>query len=220
MLFDETPMVLIDTAGVRRRGRIDRGLEKYSVLRTVKAVQRSNVCLLVIDGSEPITAQDTHLAGQILDSGKGVVIVFNKCDLIKQEMYQRELLNNARIRLKFIPYAPVCFTSALMEEGIRGVVQRALMVYKEGSKMVSQDDLRKTLMSALAAHPPSGRKGRSLRIYGISQKEARPPTFVIPVNNPTLVHFSYERFLENRLRSIFKFEGNPLNLLFQRRTSR
>jgi len=108
MLFDETPMVLIDTAGVRRRGRIDRGLEKYSVLRTVKAVQRSNVCLLVIDGSEPITAQDTHLAGQILDSGKGVVIVFNKCDLIKQEMYQRELLNNARIRLKFIPYAPVC----------------------------------------------------------------------------------------------------------------
>ena len=220
MSFEDTPMVLIDTAGVRRRGRIDRGLEKYSVLRTVRAMERSNVCLLVIDGSEPITAQDTHVAGQILDAGKGVIIVFNKCDLIQQEAYKKELTHHAKVRLKFIPYAPVCFTSALLGEGIRTLVQKALKVYKEGAKIVSDDTLKRTLMSALAAHPPSGRKGRSLRVYGISQKEARPPTFVIPVNNPDLVHFSYERYLENRLRSTFRFEGNPLNLQFQKRGGR
>ena len=111
----------------------------------------------------------------------------------------------------------MCFTSALLGEGIRTLVQKALKVYKEGAKIVSDDTLKRTLMSALAAHPPSGRKGRSLRGYGISQKEARPPTFVIPVNNPDLVHFSYERYLENRLRSTFRFEGNPLNLQFQKR---
>ena len=217
MSFGGKPVTLIDTAGVRRRGRIEGGIEKYSVLRTIRAMERSNVCLLVVDASEAITAQDTHIAGEILESYKGVVVVVNKWDMVEDTLDREEMLQEIRNRLKFIPYAPVCFTSALNGTGVQEVIEKAVAVYQEGTKVVPQETLSRTLMAALAAHPPPGRKGRPLRIYGVSQRGGRPPTFVFPVNSTELVHFSYRRYLENKLRSAFGFGGNPLHLVFSTR---
>src|SRR3990172_1225454 len=139
--FGDTPVTLIDTAGVRRRGSIEVGIEKYSVLRVVRAIERSNVCLLVIDASESITAQDTHIAGQILDAYKGVVVVVNKWDLVEQEVDLEQMAREVRHRLKFIPYAPICFTSALKGTGVQEVMETAINVYQQGTKVVGRGAL-------------------------------------------------------------------------------
>ncbi len=212
--FDGRPIMLMDTAGVRRRGRIEQGIEKYSVLRAVRAMERSNVCILVTDATEAITGQDTHVAGQALDSYKGVVVVVNKRDLVESEMDKAEALREVRRKLKFIPYAPICFTSALNGTGVREVVETAIRVYREGARIAPRGALERALMEALAAHPPPSKGRRSLKVYRIYQKGTHPPTFILPVNHPELVHFSYQRYLENRLRSTFGFAGNPLQLIF------
>ena len=212
--FDGRPIMLMDTAGVRRRGRIEQGIEKYSVLRAVRAMERSNVCILVTDATEAITGQDTHVAGQALDSYKGVVVVVNKWDLVESEMEKAEALREVRRKLKFIPYAPICFTSALNGTGVREVVETAIRVYREGARIAPRGALERALMEALAAHPPPSKGRRSLKVYRIYQKGTHPPTFILPVNHPELVHFSYQRYLENRLRSTFGFAGNPLQLIF------
>ena len=217
--FEGRPVTLIDTAGVRRRGRVEGGIEKYSVLRALMAVERSNVCLLVIDATESVTSQDTHIAGQALDTYKGVVVVVNKVDLVEGEEEREELMRDVRRKLKFIPYAPVCFTSALLGTGVQEVMAAAAMVYQEGSKIVSRGALERALMAALTAHLPPSHGGKPLKIYRIYQKGTSPPTFVLPVNNPELVHFSYQRYLENQLRSAFGFAGNPLHLIFSRNRS-
>ena len=212
--FNGRSIMLMDTAGVRRRGRIEQGIEKYSVLRAVRAMERSNVCILVTDATEGITGQDTHVAGQALDSYKGVVIVVNKWDMVEGEIQKAEALQEVRRKLKFIPYAPVCFTSALNGTGVRQVVETAIRVYVEGSRIAPRGALERALMEALAAHPPPSKGRRSLKVYRIYQKGTHPPTFILPVNHPELVHFSYQRYLENRLRSTFGFAGNPLQLIF------
>ena len=173
------------------------GIEKYSVLRAVRAIERSNVCLLVTDATEAITAQDTHIAGQVMDTYKGVVVVVNKWDLVEGEMEKEQMAQEVRRKLKFIPYAPICFTSALNGTGVQNVMETALNVYAQGGKIVSRGALERTLLSAVAA--------------------PNPPTFVIFVNNPQLIHFSYQRYLENQLRSAFGFAGNPLHLIFSTR---
>jgi GTP-binding protein len=215
--FGDKPVTLIDTAGVRRRGRIEVGIEKYSVLRAVRAIDRSNVCLLVTDAVEAITAQDTHIAGQVLDTYKGVVVVVNKWDLVEKEIGKEEMAREVRRKLKFIPYAPICFTSALEGTGVQEVMETAMDVYKQGKKVMSRGSLERALMSAVAAHMPPSRGGKALKIHRIYQKGTTPPTFVIFVNNPELVHFSYQRYLENQLRSVFGFEGNPIHLIFSTR---
>ena len=212
--FGVTPVTLIDTAGVRRRGRIEVGIEKYSVLRAVRAIERSNVCLLVTDATEGITAQDTHIAGQVLDTYKGVVVVVNKWDLVEGEVDKEQMAQEVRLKLKFVPYAPICFTSALQGTGVQDVMETALNVYEQGNKVVSRGSLERTLLSAVAAHMPPSRGGKPIKIYRIYQKGPNPPTFVIFVNNPQLIHFSYRRYLENQLRSAFGFAGNPLHLIF------
>ena len=215
--FGDRPVTLIDTAGVRRRGRIEAGIEKYSVLRAVRAIERSNVCLLVTDAVESITAQDTHIAGQVLDTYKGVVVVVNKWDLVEGEVSKEEMAREVRRKLKFIPYAPICFTSALQGTGVQEVMETATDVYQQGGKLVSRGALERALMSAVAAHMPPSRGGKPLKIHRLYQKGTNPPTFVIFVNNPALVHFSYQRYLENQLRSAFGFAGNPLHLIFSTR---
>ena len=215
--FGDRPVTLIDTAGVRRRGRIEVGIEKYSVLRAVRAIERSNVCLLVTDATEAITAQDTHIAGQVMDTYKGVVVVVNKWDLVEGEMEKEQMAQEVRRKLKFIPYAPICFTSALNGTGVQNVMETALNVYAQGGKIVSRGALERTLLSAVAAHMPPSRGGKPIKIYRIYQRGANPPTFVIFVNNPQLIHFSYQRYLENQLRSAFGFAGNPLHLIFSTR---
>jgi GTP-binding protein len=215
--FGDRPVSLIDTAGVRRRGRIEPGIEKYSVLRAVRAIERSNVCLLVTDAVEAITAQDTHIAGQVLDTYKGVVVVVNKWDLVEGEVNKEEMTREVRRKLKFIPYAPICFTSALHGTGVQEVMETAMDVYQQGNRVVSRGALERTLMSAVAGHMPPSRGGRPLKIHRIYQKGTSPLTFVIFVNNPELVHFSYQRYLENQLRLAFGFAGNPLHLIFSTR---
>ena len=215
--FDDKTVTLIDTAGVRRRGRIEVGIEKYSVLRAVRAIERANVCLLVIDGTESVTAQDTHIAGQVLDAYRGVVVVVNKWDLVEGETDMERMTLEVRRMLKFIPHAPICFTSALTGAGVQKTIETALEVYEQGNRMVSRGALERTLMSAVADHLPPNRRGRPLKIYRIYQKGVNPPTFVTFVNNPELVHFSYQRYLENRLRSAFGFAGNPIHLIFSTR---
>ena len=215
--FDDKPVTLIDTAGVRRRGRIEVGIEKYSVLRAVRAIERANVCLLVIDGTESVTAQDTHIAGQVLDAYRGVVVVVNKWDLVEGETDMERMTLEVRRMLKFIPHAPICFTSALTGAGVQKTIETALAVYEQGNRMVSRGALERTLMTAVADHLPPNRRGRPLKIYRIYQKGVNPPTFVTFVNNPELVHFSYQRYLENRLRSAFGFAGNPIHLIFSTR---
>lgn len=218
--FDDEPVTLIDTAGLRRRGRIEQGIEQYSVLRAVRAIERSNVCLLVIDGMESITAQDTHVAGYVTDAYKGVVVVVNKWDLAGQETDTEWMEAEVRSRLRFVSHAPVRFTSALTRAGVQEVMETALDVYEQGRKMVSRGALDRTLMNALADHIPTGRGRRPLKVFRMYQKGVSPPTFVTFVNNPELVHFSYQRYLENRLRSAFGFAGNPIHLIFSTRGRR
>ena len=209
-----TPVTLIDTAGVRHRGRIDAGIEKYSVLRSLRSIERADVCLLVTDASEQVTSQDMHIAGYVLDAYKGMVVIINKWDLAEGGTTVAEAAADLRRKLKFMPYVPVCFTSALFGTGVQAVVSKAMDVYNEGAKVVPKQDLDSALVSALASHMPPSKGGKLLRIYRISQRGTNPPTFVLPVNDPTLVHFSYKRYLENRLRSVFGFLGNPINLVF------
>ncbi|MDE2860318.1 MAG: ribosome biogenesis GTPase Der [Chloroflexota bacterium] len=218
--FDDELVTLIDTAGLRRRGRIEQGIEQYSVLRAVRAIERSNVCLLVIDGMESITAQDTHVAGYVTDAYKGVVVVVNKWDMAGQETDTEWMESEVRRRLRFVSHAPVRFTSALTGAGVLEVMETALHVYEQGRKMVSRGALDRTLMNALSEHLPSGRGRRSLKVFRMYQKGVSPPTFVTFVNNPELVHFSYQRYLENRLRSAFGFAGNPIHLIFSTRGRR
>ena len=217
---DGRPVTLIDTAGVRHRGRIDVGIEKYSVLRSLRSIERADVCLLVIDASEPVTSQDMHIAGYILDAYKGMVVIINKWDLVEGDITVSEAAGDLRRKLKFMPYVPVCFTSALFGTGVQAVVSKAMDVYNEGAKVVPKQDLDSALVSALASHMPPSKGGKLLRIYRISQRGTNPPTFVLPVNDPALVHFSYKRYLENRLRSVFGFLGNPINLVFSRMKAR
>ena len=218
--FNGEPVTLIDTAGLRRRGRIEHGIEQYSVLRAVRAIERSNVCLLVIDAMESITAQDTHVAGYVTDAYKGVVVVVNKWDLAGQETDTEWMEAEVRRRLRFVSHAPVRFTSALTGEGVQKVMETAVDVYEQGRKMVSRGALDRTLMNALSEHLPTGRGRRPLKIFRMYQRGVSPPTFVTFVNDPDLVHFSYQRYLENRLRSAFGFAGNPIHLIFSTRGRR
>ena len=143
-----------------------------------------------------------------------MVVVVNKWDMVEGEIGKMEALRELRRKLKFIPYAPVCFTSALNGTGVQEVVETAIKVYEEGARIAPRGALERALMEALAAHPPPSKGRRSLKVYRIYQKGTHPPTFILPVNHPELVHFSYQRYLENRLRSTFGFAGNPLHLVF------
>ena len=217
--YDGKPMVLIDTAGIRRPGRVERGIEYYSVLRAVRAVQRCDVALLVMDGTELATAQDAHICSHAWDSYKGLIVVVNKWDLVQDvDGTQRALaIQVVRERLHFMPYAPICFTSALLQQGIEDLMALAFDVFGERQKRIAPGKLHYALMDALADHMPPSTRGRHLRINHVRQVDGNPPTFVFDVNDPELVHFSYHRYLENRLRRAFDFTHSHLKLVFKAR---
>jgi GTP-binding protein len=216
--YNDMDVLLIDTAGIRRRGKIGTGIEKYSVIRSVRAIDRADVVVLLMDAMEPATMQDTHIAGYILDAYKGVVFVINKWDLLKGKgVTKGEIEALLKDRFKFATYAPVCFTSALNSTGLEELLATSVDVYNEWTKGIPRNDLRRTLMSAIAEHPPTGIKGRTLKIYSVSQEEVAPPSFTFFVNRADSIHFSYERFLENRLRRAYEFRGSPLKMRFKGR---
>ena len=217
--YDERPAVLIDTAGIRRPGKVGKGIEYYSVLRAVKAVQRCDITLLVMDATEVATAQDAHISGLAWESYKGMIAVVNKWDLVPQERgTERELAIQAvRARLHFMSYVPMSFTSALLEEGIQDLMALAMEVYQERLTHIPPGKLHYALMDAMSDHMPPSRGGKRMNINEVRQVDVNPPTFVFAVDDPRLLHFSYQRYLENRLRSAFGFTHTHLRLLFRRR---
>jgi GTP-binding protein len=212
-------VTLIDTAGIRRRGSIERGIEQYSVLRSMRAIDRADVALLLIDAQEGVTAQDAHVAGYVLEKRKGVVVVVNKWDAVeKDEHTLREFTQRIRGELKFLDYVPVLFISAKTGQRVAQVLPAALEVAAERAYRLGTSELNQLIRAAYEGIAPPSKSGRPLRIYYATQAEAQPPTFIFFVNDPELVHFSYERYLENQIRAHHPFTGTPLHLVFRPRS--
>lgn len=209
-------ITLIDTAGIRRRGRVTPGVEKYSVLRAMKAIERADVALLVVDAVEGVTEQDEHIAGYVLEAYKGLVVVINKWDAVEKDahtlsQYSREIQQ----RLHFIPYAPVVFISALTGQRIHQVLEAAYRVWQQRSFRIQTADMNRLLRDAVQHHPPPMKGTKRLKIYFGSQVATDPPLFLFHVNDKKLVHFSYKRYLENQIRAQYPFEGTPIRISFR-----
>jgi GTP-binding protein len=203
--------LLIDTAGLRKKSRIDESVEKYSMIRSLAAIERADVCLIMIDALEGVTEQDTKVAGYAHQAGKSCILVVNKWDLIKKETgtlesYQREV----RERFAFMQYAPVIFVSALTGQRVQRLLDLVNQVYEQGGKRLSTGMLNDLIAEAVAMVPTPQDKGRHLKIFYATQVAVRPPQFVLFVNEPKLMHFSYERYLENQFRKNFGFAGTPI----------
>jgi GTP-binding protein len=211
-------LTLIDTAGIRRRGRIDPGIERYSVIRTLRAIQRADVVLLVIDATEGITAQDTHIAGYVLEEVKGMVLVVNKWDLVEKDSNTiYEYTAHLRQELNFIPYVTFVFISAKFGQRVNKVLPTAMKVARERTKRVNTAQLNKLIKEATEAHPPPSKPGKWVKFYYATQADVKPPTFIIFTNDADAVHFSYKRYIENQIRGVFGFEGTPIRLVFRTR---
>ena len=208
------PVTLIDTAGIRRRGKIERGVEQFSVLRSFMAIERADVVLLLIDAVAGISAQDAHIAGFILEASKSCVLLVNKWDLVEKEPGAQEAYTQ-RIRqdLKFIAYAPLLFISARTGAGVDHVLPMALRVQEERLVRLSTSKINRILVEAHDRQAPPARAGRQLKLFYGTQVRSDPPTFMIYMNDPSLLHFSYRRFLENRLREEYGFLGTPIRIV-------
>jgi GTP-binding protein len=216
--YEGQELVLIDTAGLRRRGKVQRGLEKYSVMRAQDALARADIGLLVMDASEALSAQDLHIAGYIADAYKGLIVVANKWDLVEDTEERRERFANRVLRrLRFAPWAPLAFVSAKTGLNIDGLLDLALEAGETRRQRVPTPKLNAVIQKAVAEHrPPS--KGRSaLRILYVTQAEVNPPTFVFFVSDASLLHFSYQRYMEKAVRRAFGFEGTAIRLVFRSR---
>jgi GTP-binding protein len=208
------PVTLIDTAGIRRRGKIERGVEKYSVLRSFKAIERADVVLLIVDAADGITAQDTHIAGFILDAWKSTVVLVNKWDTItKDNQTTEDYTLHVRRELNFMDYVPMLFISAKTGQRVDQVLPTALRVQEERMARISTAMLNRVLRDAQDAHPAPSHAGRQLKIYYGSQVRVDPPTFVLHVNDTKLFHFSYRRYLENKFREAYGFIGTPIKIV-------
>jgi GTP-binding protein len=216
--FEDTPVTLIDTAGIRKRGKIEPGVEKYSVLRTFQAIDRASVVLLLVDASTSLTAQDAHIAGYIIDAWKSVVVVVNKWDAITKDTHTMgEYTRLLRQELNFLPYVPLLFISAKTGQRVSQVLPMALDVQEERLMRLSTSHLNRILQRAQDVHPAPTRAGKPLKIYYGTQVRNDPPTFLLYVNDPKLAHFTYQRFLENRIREDYPFLGTPIRLILRRR---
>ncbi len=218
LIFEGEPLTLIDTAGIRRRGRIDPGVEKYSVLRSLKAIERSDVALLLVDATSGVTAQDAHIAGFILEAWKSTVVLVNKWDAIVKDTYTMdEFTKHVRQELNFLDYVPVLFISALTGQRVNQVLPLALRVQEQRLVRMSTSQINQVLQKAQDQHAAPSHAGRQLKIYYGTQVRSDPPTFLMYVNDPKLVHFSYQRFLENRFREANNYLGTPIRLVFRAR---
>lgn len=211
--------VVIDTAGIRKRGRVYESIEKYSVLRAMSAIERSDVVLVVIDGESGIREQDKHVAGFAHEAGKGVIIVYNKWDTIeKDDQTMNKIEKEIRAHFLYLSYAPILFVSALKKQRIHTILPLIDEVHDYSLLRIPTNVLNEVIMDAQLMTPPPTHKGERLKIYYSSQVAVTPPTFVLFVNDPELLHFSYKRFLENRLREAFNFNGTTLRILSRERT--
>lgn len=219
-VFDGQKYVIIDTAGIRRKSRISDELERYSVIRALAAIRRCDVALLVIDATKEVTEQDKKIAGLIHDEGKGCIIIMNKWDLIEKEtntmsQFRKRLAND----LAFMQYAPSLFTSAHTGQRLNRVIEMVNQVYAQCTFRISTGVLNECIADAVAFSEPPTNKGRRLKIYYGTQVAVKPPTFVLFVNDPDLMHYSYLRYLENQFRKNFGLEGTPIRFILRERKS-
>lgn len=212
---DGQTYLFIDTAGMRRKGKIDEPIEKYSIIRTLRAVDRSDVVLLVLNAVEGITDQDKKIAGYAHEAGKGIVIVVNKWDLYpnKTVMSTEEFTKKIRNELIFMPYANVVYVSALTQQRISRLPEMIKDAAEANSMRVATSVLNQVIIDAVAMNQPPMEKGKRLKILYTTQVKVKPPTFVIFCNEPEIMHFSYQRYLENQLRDAFGFKGTPINII-------
>ncbi len=216
--WEGEPITLIDTAGIRRRGRVEHGIERVSVMRSMRAIDRADVVLLLIDATEEFTAQDLHIAGYVEEQKKGLIVVVNKWDLIEKDSHTMEDYRaKAARQLDFMSYAPVVFISAKLGLRVGQTLDAALAVIEERDKRVSTAQLNKVLKDAVAKHQPPSRPGKWVKFFYATQADTSPPTFLFFCNDPKAIHFSYRRYLENELRDAFGFSGTPLRLSFRSR---
>ncbi|MDR1779009.1 MAG: ribosome biogenesis GTPase Der [Clostridiales Family XIII bacterium] len=207
---------LIDTAGIRRQSRISNDIERYSVVRAVAAIERSDVCLLMIDAAEGLTEQDKKIAGIAHEAGKGVVLVINKWDLIEKETNtMNEYRKKLRAQLPFLSYAPDIFISVLENQRVKKVLEMAAAVSENRSQRVPTGQLNSLVQDAMLMHAPPSDKGKRLKIYYVTQVGIRPPLFSFQINSRQLMHFSYARYLENKIRESYGFEGTSIKFVFR-----
>jgi GTP-binding protein len=220
--YNGTDFVLVDTAGLRRRGKIEKGIEKYSVMRSLQAIDDADVVVLMMDGSEGIFSQDLHVCEFILAENKGLVIVLNKTDLFEdQEAERNRLVRILRHRMAFVPWAPVIFTSAQDRKNIFAVLDVAQQIGEERQREIPQLELDFWLDEAITRHMSAGGKGkRRTRVLSVEQTGTNPPQFTFLVEHPNYMHFSYQRYLENSIRDRFGFGGTGMKLIFKRANSR
>nr|WP_272893621.1 ribosome biogenesis GTPase Der [Heyndrickxia oleronia] len=216
--FEDQEYVIIDTAGMRKKGKVYESTEKYSVLRALRAIERSDVVCVVINGEEGIREQDKKIAGYAHEAGRAIVIVVNKWDAVeKDEKTMKKFEENIREHFLFLSYAPIVFLSAKTKKRLQNLIPIIKTVSENHAMRVQSSILNEVVMDAVAMNPTPTDKGKRLRIYYSTQVAVKPPTFVVFVNEPELMHFSYERFLENRIRDAFDFEGTPIRLIPRRR---
>jgi GTP-binding protein len=223
LLYEGHDIVLIDTAGIRRAGKIQGGVEYYTVLRAQRAIERADVVLLVIDSNDGLTDGDKRVGGYAHEAGRAAVIVVNKWDLGRADVVEEApgqnpmkiFTDELRDAMPFMSYAPVAFTSAKTGKGVSAALETAIEAANSHAMRVPTSEINRIIRDAVAAHP-YGEKGRSLRIYYATMASVKPPTIVLFVNNPELMHFSYLRYIENKLRAVYSFEGTPLRLLVRK----
>lgn len=216
--FKEKRYVLIDTAGIRKKSKVDEALEYYSVLKALKAIKRADICFLIFDGSEGLTEQDKRIAGIAHEEKKPIIIVFNKWDLIKKD---KNTMNEKReellAELPFLSYAPFEFISALTGQRTINLFETSNKIYEEYTKKISTGLLNTIINESVIMNPPPTRKGRVTKINYATQVSIAPPKFVLFSNYPELIHFSYMRYIENKLREAFGFEGSPIEIVFEKK---
>jgi GTP-binding protein len=221
LTYHGIPVTLIDTAGIRRRGRIEPGVEKYSVLRALRAIDRADVVLLLLDASQGVAAQDTHIAGLVLEQRKSMVVIVNKWDLIEKDADTlQHYTDHVRQAFNFLPYVPLLFLSAKTGQRTSEVLPLAVRVQEERLRRIPTAELNRLMQQAQERHAPPSKAGKRLKILYAAQVRTDPPTFLLHVNDPELAHFSYVRFLENQIRQAYSFLGTPIVLAFRGRQDR
>ena len=214
------PMILVDTAGIRRRGSVDRGIEQYSVLRAMKAIERADVAVVMTDATEGYTAQDAHVVGHVLEAGKGIVLVLNKWDALEKDGHTADdWLKTLRREAPYLVWADIVFASAATGQRVDRILREARRVAEERFRRVPTGELNRVVTDAVREHPPAHVRNRQPKILYATQVAVGPPTFVIFVNDPELIHFSYRRYLENKIRAAYGFLGTPIKLIFRERAS-
>ena len=217
--YNHEEFTVIDTAGMRKKGRIYESVEKYSLIRSLKAIERSDVCVVVIDASTGIIEHDKHIISYAIEAGKGIVIAVNKWDTVKNpDGAIKDWKELIKYEFQFVPYAKVVFLSALTKKRINTLMPEVISAYENNKKEVKTSVLNNIIMEAVSIHIPPSYKGKRLKIYFVSQTDSKPPKFTLQVNDKKLVHFSYERYLENQIRNNIDLTGTPIILQFKNKS--